>query len=79
MPGQCAWSDRAVQPSEPNLLCHIIAPGINISSSPVGRSVDKVTAPNAAYLDELRSDSRYVIFQAFNDGNGCMTVTGVGP
>ena len=59
-PGQCTWSDRALRPGEPTVICD--------------------SGSNAAqYIGLLDQSTNFPILQVFNDGQGCMRVTRVGP
>ena len=59
-PGQCTWSDRAINYAEPATICD--------------------NGANAAqYVGALVQSEGQVIVQVYNDGQGCMRVTRVGP
>ena len=59
-PGQCTWSDRAINSAEPATICD--------------------TGTNAAqYVGTLVQSDGHAIVQVYNDGQGCMKVTRVGP
>lgn len=61
-PGQCAWIDRAVSASEPNVIAHTVPEGAD---------------REAPYLwpEVLQDPSRYWRFEVYNNRRGDLVVT----
>jgi len=77
-PGQCAWVDRGLAPSEPETLCHRIGAGFEIEWGAQSQRVTSVAGWDVPYLSALASASGYQIFQAHNTRT-CLTVDRLGP
>ena len=70
-PGECSWVDRGMYPQEPDRLSQHVEP-----NSP---SLRGNLTPENRWYEELHSSEKYWTFQAYNNGNGQLIVTGARP
>lgn len=76
-PGECAWVDRAIGAAEPTCLRHRNVE-VNAWIFPDQKHNSYFQSTAAAWIRNLLSANNYQVFQAYNPGNDCFTVTRLG-